>query len=111
MRLLTASHAGLVTLITGLAILLTPILLCCVQTARSDLSAVAWPTAGHPGSKVYIAGGCNAQQPCPQFAFDANNEIVQGDPSTSIRRIDIVGQRDLLFVHDFNNLLTLFAVM
>ena len=49
-------------------------------TARSDLTAAAWPTAGHPGSKVYIGGGCNAQQPCPQFAFDDNDEIVQGDP-------------------------------
>ena len=73
-----------------------------MQTARSDLSAVAWPTAGHPGSKVYIAGGCNAQQPCPQFAFDANNEIVQGDASTSSRRVNIVDQRDLLLVHDFD---------
>ena len=82
--------------------LLTSILFCCLQTARSDLSAVAWPTAGHPGSKVYIAGGCNAQQPCPQFAFDANNEIVQGDPSTSSRRVNIVDQRDLLLVHDFD---------
>jgi N-acetylneuraminic acid mutarotase len=48
-----------------------------LQQPRSDHTAVAWPVAGHPGSKVYIAGGCSANQPSKsQYAF-ADGVVVQ----------------------------------